>query len=136
MVDENEFIKTKENRTIKIRTVLNCKNYGIYAAKCLKCNDYYVGQTKNSFNTKWNAHRTNWKKFPRKFNVNDKSEESALFKHYYVNHKNNLENLRRKAYVIFIEEPNFRSSDYKESLWIKKLEAKINISRAIYSELI
>ena len=33
MVDENEFIKTKENRKIKIRTILNGKNYGIYAAK-------------------------------------------------------------------------------------------------------
>ena len=137
MVDENEFIKTKENRTIKIRTVLNCKNYGIYAAKCLKCNDYYVGQTKNSFNTRWNAHRTNWKKFQRKFNVNDKSDESALFKHYYVNHRNNLENLTiEKVYnVIFIEEPNFRNLDYKESVWIKKLEAKINISRTIYDDL-
>ena len=46
MVDENKFLKTKENRKIKIRTALNCKNYGIYAAKCLKYNEFYVGQTK------------------------------------------------------------------------------------------
>jgi len=126
MVDDNEFIKTKENNNIKMRTVLNCKNYGIYAAQCLKCNEFYVGQTKNSFNTRWNTHRTNWKKFQRKFNVNDKSEESALFKHYYVNHKNNLENLTsKKAYnVIFIEEPSFRSLDYKENNLDKKVGSK------------
>ena len=69
--------------------------------------------------------------------INDKSEVSALFKHYYVNHKNNLENFGiEKTYNdIFIEEPNFRILDYKESFWIKKFEAKINISRTIYSEL-
>ena len=80
----------------------------------------------------------NWKKFQRKFNLNDISDESALFKHYFVNHRTMLENLAlENAYnVIFIEEPNLRNLDYKESLWIKKLEAKINISRTIYSELI
>ena len=138
MVDENEIIKTKENRKIKISSTLNCKNYGIYAARCLQCNEFYVGQTKNSFNTRWNTHRMNWKKFQRKFNLNDNSDESALFKHYFVNHRTVLENLAlENAYnVIFIEEPNLRNLDYKESIWIKKLEAKINISRTIYSELI
>ena len=77
-------------------------------------------------------------KFQWKFNVNDKSEELSLSKHYYVNHKNNLENLTiEKAYdFIFIKEPNLRTLDYKESIWIQMLEAKINISRTIYSDLI
>ena len=100
--------------------------------------ELYVGQTKNSFNTRWNAHSINWEIIQRQFNLNDTSEESVLFKHYFVNHRNNLENLGiEKAYnVIFIREPGFKSLDYEKSLWIKKLEAKINISRTTYSELI
>ena len=55
MVEANELKKTKENKKMKITTFLNCKNYGIYAAKRLKCNEFYVEQTKNSFNTRLNA---------------------------------------------------------------------------------
>ena len=73
------------------------------------------------------------KKIQGKFNVNGKSEESALLKYYYINHKNKLENL---AYnIIFIEKPNFRSLDYKKCPWIKNLEAKINLSRTMYSDI-
>ena len=59
MVDENNFIKTKENRRIDIKSKLNCKNYGIYSAQCLKYKDIYVGQTKNGFDLRWNSHQTN-----------------------------------------------------------------------------
>ena len=43
------------------------------------------------------------------------SDESALFNHYYMNHKNNLTNSRiEKVYkVIFIEHAHIFNLDYK-----------------------
>ena len=67
MVHENNFIKTKENRIIDIKSNLNCKNYGIYSAKRLKCKEIYVGQNKHAFNLTWNSHRNNLKRFQKKF---------------------------------------------------------------------
>ena len=34
MIDENNYIKTVENRIINIKPKLNCKSYGIYSAQC------------------------------------------------------------------------------------------------------
>ena len=36
---------------------LNCKDYGIYAACCKNCDNYYVGQTMTSFSQRWAKHR-------------------------------------------------------------------------------
>ena len=35
---------------------LNCKDYGIYAACCKNCDNYYVGQTMTSFSQRWTKH--------------------------------------------------------------------------------
>ena len=47
MIEEDEFLKTKEKKENKTKL-----QKLIYTAKCLKCNEFYVGQTKNSFNTR------------------------------------------------------------------------------------
>ena len=44
MIDENNFMTTKENRRIDIKSKLNCKKYGIYSAQRLKCKEIYMGQ--------------------------------------------------------------------------------------------
>ena len=138
MIDENSYIKTNENRIVNIKPKLNCKNYGIYSAQCIICKEIYVGQTKNSFNLRWNAHRNNWKKFQRNSKLVGKGDESALFKHYFENHHNEIENIRLdNAYkIMFLEQPEFKNLDYKESLWIKSLNAKINLNKTIYEDLI
>ena len=65
MVDENNFIKTKENRRIDTKSKY-CKYYGIYSAQCLKCKQIYMDQTKNGFNLRGNSHGNNWKKLQKK----------------------------------------------------------------------
>ena len=138
MVDENNFIKTKKNRRIDIKSKLNYKNYGIYSAQCLQCKEIYVSQTKNGFNLRWNSQRNNWKRFQRNFSLIYKGDESALFKHFSVNHRADSENIGiDSAYrIMFLEQPELNSLDYKESLWIKRLNAKINLNKTIYEELI
>ena len=37
---------------------------------------------------------------------------------------------------MFLEQPEFKSLDYKENLWIKRLNAKINLNKTIYEDLI
>ena len=56
-----------------------------------------LGQTKNSFNTKWNNHRAIWKTIQSNLSVKDISDEFALLKHYYLKHNNNLINLDKKV---------------------------------------
>ena len=138
MIDENSYIKTNENRIVNIKPKLNCKNYGIYSAQCTICKEIYVGQTKNSFNLRWNAHRNNWKKFQRNSKLVGKGDESALFKHYFENHHGIIENMGLdSAYkIMFLEQPEFKNLDYKESLWIKSLNAKINLNKTFYEDLI
>ena len=117
---------------------LNCKSYGIYAAICTKCNSNYVGQTKNSFSTRWTAHIYSWNRSKSNFNPNDITDENALYRHYYVKHKNDLQKecCFDDAYeVVFLEEPNFKNLDYKEYFWINKLKSNINLAKTQYSDL-
>ena len=124
-------MKTVKNRTIEIKPKLNCKRYGIYSAQCLICEEIYVGQTKNSFNVRWDAHKNSRKKFIRNFNSVCIGEETALFKHYLENHHTEIENIRLDSgfKIIFLEQPEFKSLDYKESLCIKRLNAKVNLKK-------
>ena len=69
MIHENSYIKTVENRTIEIKPKLNCKIYLILSAQCSIRKEIYVGKTKNSFSVRWNAHRSNWLKLLRNFNL-------------------------------------------------------------------
>ena len=58
-------------------------------------------QTKNSVNVRWNTIRNNSKKSQRIFSSIGNGEESALFKHYFQNHHDDIE-IRRmdNAYKI------------------------------------
>ena len=42
---------------------LNCKDYGIYAACCKNCDNYYVDQTMTSFSQHWTQHQVLWTNF-------------------------------------------------------------------------
>ena len=84
MVYKKDILTIQNYKNIKIKSNLNCKSFGIYAAICIKYGENYVGQTKYSFSTRWNNHRANWKKVQSNFSVKDISDESSLFKHYYL----------------------------------------------------
>ena len=92
----------------------------------------------NGFNLRWNSHRNNWKRFQRNFSSIDKRDESALFKHFLVNHRADIESIGIDSTyrIMFLEQPELNSLDYKESLWIKRLNANISLNKTIYEELI
>ena len=92
MVKECSIIKCNKE-TIKLKKKLNCRNYGIYAAECRLCPNYYVGQTKNKFSKRWTTHRSTWNKLInnnewRKNNNKNKeiTDEKALFHHFRAYH--------------------------------------------------
>ena len=136
MVFDKEILNLK-GKTINLKQNLNCKSYGIYAAICRKCNSNYVGQTINSFSTRWTAHRFCWNKSKSDFNPKEITDETALFRHYYFKHKNELQRINfDEAYqVVFLEEPAFKNLDYKENFWINKLKSDINLAKTIYSDI-
>ena len=141
MVKDSEEIKTKYGQSIKIRQNLNCKDYGIYAAECKMCSEYYVGQTINPFHERWNGHRKTWKKMINGTTSNDKednnkkekyNDEQALCNHYEKYHqeklrKNNFK-LSDAFYVYFVEKPPKEKLDIAENFWISRLKATINIA--------
>ena len=136
MVLDKEVL-TIQGKTIKLKSNLNCKSFGIYVAVCTNCDSNYVGQTKNSFSNRWTAHRANWNKLKSKFKEEDISDECALYRHYYFNHKNNLQNLNfNDAYkVAFLEQPSYQNLDYKEHVWMNKLKSDINLAKTPYSDI-
>ena len=112
-----------QGKTIKLKPNLNFMSYGIYVAICTRCNSNYVGKTKNSFTTRWTAHIFNWKWSKSNYNQKDISDENVLYRHYYFMHKNNLRRLNfDDAYeVTFLEEPGFKTLNYKDHFWTNKL---------------
>ena len=62
-----------------------------------------------------------------------KEDESALFKHYLENNHTDIENIGlESAYkIMFLVQPEFKNLDYKESVWIKILNAKINLNKTV-----
>ena len=140
MVLQTNVLKLNNGTEIPLRNTITCKDHGIYAAQCNQCMDLYIGQTKNSFHTRWNTHRNNWNKMIKGDGCcggyskeKDKWKENyALFLHYSKSHKEWLtkHNLLADAYkVIFLEKPNPRNLDIRESVWIGKVQAKINIAK-------
>ena len=122
MVLEINEIKNKKGKSFKLKNQLDCKNYGIYGAKCLQCHEYYIGQTKNKFSIRWNAHRSSWKEFYKnnmndseKIKEEDHTDARALFGHYTKKHKP-VENIYDAYKVFFIEQPRFENLDLKESV--------------------
>ena len=128
MVTCSDTIKTPTGKTFRLRTMLICSDWGIYAATCLICNHQYVGQACNSFSTRWNGHRSMWKK-----GVVEKNDRAALRTHYAKNHSlSNTLTLPQAYSVTFIDKPHSKGMlDIYESQWIQKLKAKININRTV-----
>ena len=137
MVIDQDKIITKSGKEMKLKNNLTCKNYGIYGAQCKICKEIYIGQTKNKFSIRWNSHRKKWKDLinTRHYDAekNKNMDEAALVHHYKKHHQNNIKNLNiADAFVVFfVEEPKYHFLDIRESYWISKLSAKINIAKTI-----
>ena len=138
MVMTTNTIPVKRGKVIQLKATLNCKDHGIYAARCRNCSEFYVGQTKNSFATRWSSHRHNWNKMREKGNVvlqdEREREQNALFLHYVECHRPVEQGLPKisDAYrVIFLERPRPTNLDIRESFWVNKLDASINIMKTI-----
>ena len=149
MVLETNTIKLKNGNIMKLNHGLNCKDYGIYGARCKICQDIYIGQTKNNFSKRWNSHRYNWNLMTNNTKINDKrledctnnkkptnnwemKDKQALYIHYTKFHKSNIEhglNLSDAYEVFFIEKPKYEKLDIQENYYIGKFNAKINISK-------
>ena len=80
MVQNTNFIKSKNGKIIQLKQNLNCTNFGLYAAYCNICPEIYIGQTINRFSVRWNTHRHIWN------NSTLNSEKVALSIHYHKNH--------------------------------------------------
>ena len=135
--DSNKF-RNKYNSKFKTQHNLNCKDYGIYAGQCLLCFDLYVGQTKNSFASRWSSHRMMWKKLMENNAecISDEGrDDQALYMHYRIHHRNHLQKSAFALWdafrVIFIEKPPIYLLDSKEDYWISKVNAGINIKNTI-----
>ncbi|CAK8688548.1 unnamed protein product [Clavelina lepadiformis] len=60
----------------------------MYAATCRSCNVIYVGQMKNSFTGRWNAHRRLCEKATKEY----QGDKAALRIHFYCHHNSFLIN--------------------------------------------
>jgi hypothetical protein len=139
MVLQTKVIVLRNGKEIPIRNTINCKDYGIYGAQCNQCMELYIGQTKNSFSKRWSGHRANWNNMVHLKDTKDTgkeedqwNDENALFLHYRKKHRSWLTNNTRlsDAYkVVFIEKPNAKNLDVRESMWIGKVQATINIAK-------
>ena len=102
MVADTDKIKTKYGKIFFIKDKLNCKNFGVYAGQCLQCDERYVGTTKNGFNTRWNHHRTVWRKMQDRGVTTETGDEAALYLHYAKCHPDATNNLALSgAYRVF-----------------------------------
>ena len=131
MVKTTSEISNNKGKTFKLRQNLNCTNYGIYAAQCRICSEFYVGQSKNRFSIRCNSHRSSWNS-----NLLDhKSDKAALYTHFHTHHHQHLKSncqLWDAFQVIFLQQPvDIHNLDIHESKWINKLGASINIAKTI-----
>ena len=135
MVCDAHSFKDKNGVNFKSKHHLNCKDYGIYAGQCLLCSNFYVGQSSNAFSVRWNTHRTTWRKMVQRAAKckDDGGDDQALYAHYYKYHPEALTSkdlaLSDAYRVIFLEKPPLQDLDIKESFWVAKINAKINIMR-------
>ena len=133
---EAKIIKSKEGKVFSLKQKLCCKNYGIYAAQCIRCAETYVGQTSASFSKRWNGPRAAWRKFSTnplqdKDKKHELNEEQALLDHYLRYHKEHSNIQLSEAYnITFIEEPKKHNLDVAENYWIAKLNSKINVIKS------
>ena len=128
MIKKTNYIKLKTGKIIKLKNNLNCKNFGIYAAQCNECGEYYVGQTITSFSKRWSSHRHNWKNMV----TNEINDRAALKLHYTKKHPTSNKVSKKSFSITFIDTTkNHSELDFLESKWINKLQATININKTI-----
>lgn len=130
MVTTESVLQTATGKRIPLKQNLNCKNYGIYVATCLECNEQYVGQTINKFSKRWAGHRATWKKF----DCNVQNEQASLLIHYTKLHPSALNNypvLSQCFKVTFVDQPPQHLLDKFENQWQTRIKATINISKMI-----
>ena len=128
MVRSTNAVISVNGVSYKIKQQLNCTNFGIYAAQCKLCSNYYIGQSKNRFSLRWNGHRHTWN------SCSLENEKAALYIHYHNHHSNQIKSQRKiwDCYeVIFLQQPKPYQLDFLESKWISRLQAKINIRDTI-----
>ena len=102
------------NRVRPLTQKLNCKDYGICAACCKNCDNYYVGQTMTSFSQRWTKHRVLWNKFC----YSENNDNSALLRHYDKHHKEIFTckpDIAQCFFVIFIVKPEFENLNFYEA---------------------
>ena len=84
MVIDEPYLVDKNGKKTKLKYHLTCANYGIYAAQCRICKQFYVGQSKNKFSTRWNAHRNKWKNLCNRKEAIKEGKDEAVFPIPYV----------------------------------------------------
>ena len=99
MVKITDSLKLKTGKLIKLKKKLSCKNVGIYAAECMECNEYYVGQTITSFSQRWCSHRYNWKNIDK----NEVSDRAALKLHYNKKHPTIIKEFEKAFTITFLD---------------------------------
>ena len=131
MVRPTSSITLFQNKKITLIQNLTCANYGIYAAQCKLCNEFYVGQTKNKFSVRWSSHRTFWKTK----NTANNTDKAALLLHFHNHHNQFLSSSPEisSCYdVIFLQEPDsYNNLDFYESKWVNTLKATINTNKTL-----
>ena len=134
MVWDRHTFQNKTGKSFRSKHHLNCKDFGVYAGQCKFCREFYVGQTKNSFSTRWNSHRSIWNGLVKtgiKSEDNIKDDQ-ALFLHSKTKHQDIMQenpSLAETYNVIFLEKPNLEFLDISENFWITKLQPGINIMK-------
>ena len=128
MVQNINFIKSKNGKIIQLKQNPNCTNFGIYAACCNICSEIYIGQTINRFSLRWNTHRHIWNN-----NTLD-SEKATLSIHYHKNHTDFP--YKNKPFsecytVTFLQQLSNSYLDICEFRWIHLLDASINIQATV-----
>ena len=139
MVSFANEIELNTGKKVKLKFNLDCKEAGIYGAKCTTCNEWYVGQTATPFSTRFNGHRGVWKRGVIEDYQNDEKHQS-LFDHYKQHHSEFF-NLHEnepckgfdKAYDVYFLDSNLgsRGLTEKEDKWKVKLKASINKNNII-----
>ena len=134
MVKNTNTVTNPHGNIFTLKQNLNCKNYGIYAARFLLCGQFYVGQTINRFSKRWAGHRASWiacSNSESKFTPTV-DDSSALYAHLIKCHNTlrKVTTLPDLFEVIFLQQPkNKQNLDLYESQWIYKLDAQINIAK-------
>ena len=118
-------------------TFLKAKKYRFLKAVDIFKNMIIIKRTGRRLSLQ-NTHRKNWKNSKKKLTwLVKKMSRHYLNTTLWKNHTD-IQNIGlESAYkIMFLVQPEFKNLDYKESVWIKILNAKINLNKTVYEDLI